>query len=151
MDYSRPAPAQNQASFFHDAGLLILRWAAGFTLMFLHAREEGVRGWGHVWHKEPWPFAAEMADRGFPLPQAVAVAAVAIAMAGSVFLITGLLCRVSALLLLGCSLCGLFLYGGLPDLAERLWLYSGVYAALVVCGPGRLSLDALFTNRRPGR
>ena len=151
MDYNRPATAPHPVSFFHDAGLLVLRWAAGFTLIFLHAREEGVRGWGHVWHKEPWAFATEMAERGFPLPQAVAVAAVAVAMAGSVFLITGLLCRVSALLLLACSLCGLFLYGRLPEVAERLWLYSGVFAALVLCGPGRLSLDALFTNRRAGR
>jgi uncharacterized membrane protein YphA (DoxX/SURF4 family) len=151
MDYNRPSHASPAGLVVRDAGLLILRWCAGLTLILLHAWDEGLRGWKHIWHKEPWAFAGEITDRGFPLPQAVAVAAVVVAILGSVFLISGLLCRVSALILLACALCGLFLYGRVPDIAERLALYAGIYAVLVICGPGLFSLDAVFSNRRAGR
>ena len=151
MDYHRQPTAPPSGLLLRDAGALILRWCAGFTLILLHAWDEGLRGWKHVWHKEPWAFAAEMTERGFPLPEVVAAVSVAAAMLGSVFLISGLLCRVSAMVLLLCALCGLFLYGRVPDIAERLALYAGIYAALIICGPGRFSLDALFTKRRAGR
>ena len=149
MDFYRSPHAPPSGSVINDAGLLILRWCAGLTLISMHALDEGVRGWGHIWHKEAWPFAAEIADRGFPFPQAVAIAAVVIAVLGSAFIVLGLLCRVSALSLLACTLCALFLYGRVPDVAERLSLYAGIYGVLVLCGPGRLSLDALFSRRRP--
>src|SRR5688572_30296675 len=105
MDFNHSPHAPPSGSVIHDAGLLILRWCAGLTLIFMHALEEGTRGWGHVWHKEPWAFAAEITDRGFPFPQAVAIAAVVAAMLGSIFVVLGLLCRVSALVLLACTLC----------------------------------------------
>jgi uncharacterized membrane protein YphA (DoxX/SURF4 family) len=151
MDYNRSPLASSAGLAVRDTGLLILRWCAGLALIVYHAWNEGERAWKHVWQKEPWAFAVEVAERGFPLPQAVAVAAVAAAMLGSVFLITGLLCRISAVVLLAITLCGLFLYGGVPELAERLSLYAGIYLVLVICGPGRISLDALFSNRRSGR
>jgi len=151
MDFNRSPHVPPAGSVIHDAGLLILRWCAGLTLIIMHAREEGIRGWGHVWHKEPWTFAAEITERGFPFPQAVAIAAVIAAIIGSAFIVTGLLCRVSALVLLACTMCGLFLYGRVPDIAERLALYAAIYAVLVICGPGRISLDAIFSNRRAGR
>lgn len=151
MDFNRSPHAPPSGSVIHDTGLLILRWCAGLTLIFMHALDEGIRGWGHVWYKEPWEFVAEITERGFPFPQGVAIAAVAAAMLGSVFLVAGLLCRVSAFTLLACTLCGLFLYGRVPDIAERLALYAAIYAVLVICGPGRISLDALFSSRRAGR
>lgn len=151
MDYHRQPVAPPSGLITRDLGMFLLRWCAGLTLLLQHAWDEGVRGWKHVWHKEPWAWAVEVTERGFPLPEVVAAVAVAAAVLGSVFLLTGLLCRLSALVLLVCALVGLFLYGGVPDAAERLALYAGIYAVLVICGPGRISLDALFSNRRAGR
>ena len=151
MDYSRTPHAPPPGLLLRDVGLLILRWCAGLALLFFHAWEQGVLGWKHVWQKEPWAFAVEMADRGFPLPEVVAAVVVVAAALGSVFLLTGLLCRVSAAVLLVCSLCALFLYDKVPDTAEKLILYSGIYLVLVLCGPGRFSMDALFTGRRAAR
>lgn len=151
MDYSRTPHAPPSGLLIRDAGLLILRWCAGLALLVFHAWDEGVLGWKHVWQKEPWAFAVEIADRGFPLPEVVAAVAVVAAALGSLFLLTGLLCRVSALVLLAFTLCAIFLYGRLPEMGEKLLLYAAVYLVLVLCGPGRFSLDALFTERRAVR
>jgi uncharacterized membrane protein YphA (DoxX/SURF4 family) len=148
MDYNRPTHVPSAGLVVRDAGLLILRWCAGTTLLLLHAWEESIRGWKHVWHKEPWAFAVEITERGFLFPEVVAAAAVVVALLGCVFLISGLLCRFFSLLLLACALCGLFLYGRMPEIAERLALYAGIYAVLLICGPGRFSLDALLSHRR---
>ncbi len=148
MDLSRPASPSLLGSALRDAGLFILRWCAGVTLLAFHAWREGVLGWRHLWYKEPWNWSVEVAERGFPLPTAVAVASVVAAIAGSIFLLTGLLCRLSAAVLLAGALCGLFLYGRVPETAERLALYAGIYTVLVLCGPGRLSLDHLFSAGR---
>ena len=151
MDYSRTPHAPPPGLLIRDAGLLILRWCAGVALIVFHAWDEGVLGWKHVWQKEPWAYAVEIADRGFPLPEVVAAVTVVAAMLGSLFLVSGLLCRVSALVLLACTLCAVFLYGRLPETGEKLLLYAAIYLVLVLCGPGRFSLDALFTGRRAAR
>ena len=152
MDYHRNPHAPPPGLLIRDAGLLILRISVGLALIAFHAWDEGVRGWKHLWYKEgPWAWAAEVSERGFPLPEAVAATSVAVAMLGSVFLLTGLLCRLSSAVLLAGALCGLFLYGKVPEMAERLALYAAVYAVLLICGPGRFSLDALFTSKRLAR
>jgi uncharacterized membrane protein YphA (DoxX/SURF4 family) len=148
MDYSKPTAVSSAGLALRDAGLFVLRWCAGITLLSFHAWQEGVRGWRHVWQKEAWPWAVEVAERGFPLPETVSAISVTAAIVCSVLLLPGLLCRLSASLLLAGSLVGLFLYGQLPEIAERLALYAGVYAVLVLCGPGRLSLDHLFAGKR---
>ncbi len=147
MDHFRNPHALPAGFVLRDAGLLVLRWCAGLALIFFHARAEVVAGWEHVWHKTPWPYAAEIAERGFPLPEAVAIASAVAAMLGSVLLITGLLGRISALVLLVCALCGVFLYAKVPFVAEKLILYAGVYLVLLLCGPGRFSLDAMLVRR----
>lgn len=147
MDYYRNPHAPPPGYFLRDIGLLVLRWFTGIALIVYHAREEVVAGWQYVWHKVPWPYAAEIAERGFPLPQAVAVASAVAAMLGSAFLVTGLLCRVSALVLLVCTLCAFFLYARVPAVAEKLVLYAGIYLVLLICGPGRFSLDAILSSR----
>lgn len=151
MDYSRNPHAPPSGLFIRDAGLLILRWCAGLGLIYFHAWDEGALGWKHVWQKEPWAYAVEIAERGFPLPEVVAAASVAAATLGSLFLVSGLLCRVSALVLLACTLCAIFLYGRVPEPGEKLLLYAAIYLVLVLCGPGRFSLDALLTRRRAAR
>jgi len=148
MDYYRNPHAPPPGLILRDAGLLILRWAAGLALIFYHARAEVMAGWQHVWHKAPWPYAVEIAERGFPLPEGVAIVSAVAAMLGSVLLISGLLCRISALVLLVCTLCGIFLYARVPDVAEKLMLYAGVYMVLVLCGAGRFSLDYLLAGRK---
>lgn len=151
MDFYRNPHAPPAGLIVRDAGLLLLRWCAGLALIFFHAREEVVAGWRHVWEKTPWAYAAEITERGFPLPEAVAIISAVAAMLCSVLLITGLLCRVSALVLFVCTLCAIFLYARVPEVAEKLLLYAGVYAVLVICGPGRFSLDALLVGRHTSK
>ena len=151
MDYYRPHTAPPAGLLLRDTGLLLLRLAAGFSLLLFHAWNEGLLGWKHVWEKTPWPFAAEIAERGFPFPEAVSIIAIVAATLGSFFLITGLLCRVSAALLAVCTLCGLFLYVGIAEVAEKLVLYAVIYLVLVICGPGLFSLDSLLGGRRNAR
>jgi uncharacterized membrane protein YphA (DoxX/SURF4 family) len=148
MDYYRNPHAPPPGLFMRDTGLLVLRLFAGLALIVYHARAEVIAGWQHVWHKVPWPYEVEIAERGFPLPEAVAIVSAVAAMLGSALLITGLLCRISALVLLVCALCGLFLYMGVPAIAEKFVLYAGVYMVLVLCGPGRISLDSILTGRQ---
>jgi uncharacterized membrane protein YphA (DoxX/SURF4 family) len=150
MDYYR-SPQAPPGLIVRDAGLLLLRWFAGLALIFYHAREEVMTGWRHVWYKTPWPYAAEITDRGFPLPEAVAIVSAVVALLGSALLVSGLLCRISALALLACSLCALFLYASVPPVAEKLVLYTGVYLVLVLCGPGRFSLDSVLMSRQSKR
>lgn len=151
MDYHRNPHAPPPGLLIRDAGLVILRWCAGLGLIIFHAWDEGVLGWKHVWQKEPWAYAAEIAERGFPLPEVVAAATVVAAALGSLFLLTGLLCRISAMVLLACTLCAGFLYGRIPEMGEKILLYAAIYSVLVLCGPGRFSLDALLTGRRAAR
>jgi uncharacterized membrane protein YphA (DoxX/SURF4 family) len=33
-----------------------------------------------------------------------------------------------------------------PPVAEKLVLYAGIYLVLVICGPGRFSLDAILSG-----
>jgi len=148
MDYYRPNNIPPAGQIVRDTGLLLLRLVSGLALLIYPAWGEGIAGWRHVWDKTPWPFAAEIAERGFPLPEAVSIIAVAAATLGSFFLITGLLCRISALVLSICTLCGLFLYGSIPEISEKLVLYAVIYAVLVICGPGIFSLDSLLSGRR---
>jgi uncharacterized membrane protein YphA (DoxX/SURF4 family) len=150
MDYYR-SPQAPAGLIVRDVGLLLLRWFAGLALIFYHAREEVMTGWRHVWYKTAWPYAAEITDRGFPLPEAVAIVSAVVALLGSALLVSGLLCRISALALLACSLCALFLYASVPPVAEKLVLYTGVYLVLVLCGPGRFSLDAVLVARQSKR
>ena len=151
MDHYRNPHLPSPGLLIRDAGLFILRWCAGLALAFFHAWDEVMAGWKHVWEKAAWPYAAEIAERGFPLPVAVAVASAVIALLGSIFLITGLLCRASALVLLVCTIMGIFLYWRIPETGEKLMLYAGIYFVLVICGPGRFSLDALIGSRRTSK
>ena len=152
MDYYRNPQASPPGLIVRDAGLLILRWCAGLALIFFHAWDEMTAGWQHIWHKTPWPYALEITERGFPLPEAVAIVSAVAAMLCSVLLVSGLLCRVSALVLLIGTLVAIFLYARIPSMGEMLLLYAGIYGVLLLCGPGRFSLEALLNGRRsPGR
>ncbi len=148
MSYHHAPAADPPALIIRDGGLLILRLSAGLGLILFHAWREACGGWAFLWRKEPWPFAREVAERGFPLPEIVAGVAAAAALLFSAFLAAGLLGRVSALVLLGCALTGIFLYAGIPVMGELIALYAAVYLVLTLCGPGRFSMDGLLSGAR---
>jgi uncharacterized membrane protein YphA (DoxX/SURF4 family) len=150
MDHYRNPHVPPPGLLIRDVGLLILRWCAGLALILFHAWDEVIAGWKHVWEKTAWPYAVEIAERGFPLPEAVAFASAVAALLGSMFLVSGLLCRISALILLLSTTVAIFLYGRVPDLGEKLVLYAGIYLVILICGPGRFSLDAILSGRRTG-
>ena len=148
MSYHHSPAADPPALIIRDGGLLILRLSAGLGLIFFHAWREAHRGWEFFWRKEPWAFAAEISERGFPLPEIVAGTAAAAGLLFSGFLVAGLLGRVSALVLLVCALTGVFLYADVPVTGELIALYAAIYLVLTLCGPGRFSLDGLLKSAR---
>jgi uncharacterized membrane protein YphA (DoxX/SURF4 family) len=146
MSYHSSPATDPPALIIRDGGLLILRLAAGLGLICFHAWREALSGWQFFWRKEPWIYAAEIAERGFPLPEIVAAVSAGAGLLFSGFLAAGLLGRLPALVLLLCALTGIFLYAGVPLLGEMISLYAAVYLVLTLCGPGRFSLDSLLRS-----
>ena len=148
MEYHRNPHAPPPGLALRDIGLAVLRVVTGLTVVGFHARDEVMNGWRHLWHKEPWAFAASLAESQFPLPVVVATVASVVALLSSLFLVSGLLTRLSAGLMLGMAMVGAFLYWSIPVTAEKLVIYMAIYGALLLAGPGRFSMDALLAGRR---
>ena len=147
MEYYRNPNAPTAGLIVRDVGLLILRLGAGLTLGFFHGWQHLMRGWQHLWYKQPWNLVDLLKEWGLPFPVVLATAAGLIFGLCSVGIFLGLLSRFSALLLLICALVGAFFSLFQPE-AEMLWLYATVYVVLLFCGPGCFSLDHVLNRRR---
>ncbi|MES2708394.1 MAG: DoxX family protein [Verrucomicrobiota bacterium] len=146
MEYYRTPSTHPQgfSSLLQAVGLLLLRLTAGLSLLVWHGWREAFGAWLHLWRKTAWPFPETLKSLGFPWPLPVGVALVVIGVFCSIFLVLGLLTRVSAALLGTAAVTSAILYQAYPDRAEKYLLYAGAYLALLLSGPGWLSADGLL-------
>jgi putative oxidoreductase len=128
--------------FLQSAGLLVLRVWLGLSMLLLH-------GWGK------WQKSAELAG-GFPDPFGIGSApslylAIFAEVVCSVLLLLGLATRLALVPLVITMLVAFFLvHGGAlsgESSGEMAFIYLGGYVALLLTGPGRFSVDALFLRR----
>lgn len=146
MEYYRTPPSHPQGfqALLQASGLLLLRLTVGLNLLIWHGWRESFGAWLHLWRKTPWAFPETLASLGFPWPIPVAVTLVTVGVLGSIFLILGLLTRISATVLATAAVTAAILYQAYPDRSEKYLLYAGAYAVLVISGSGWLSADGLL-------
>ena len=127
---------------------LFLRAGAGVLLATEHVGPELVPAWKFVWDKQPWDFVDMIASTGTPLPALVAPAYILVASLAIFALVFGLITRLSAIVLTILAVIA-FPTAYAVGFAETSLLYLLIFGAIVLLGPGILSLDALLTYRKP--
>ena len=127
-----------------DLGLLFLRVSFGLCLFLKHGFEK-VTGFGRMVQGFPDPFHI-----GAPLSLSIATASDVVA---AVFLIVGFATRPCAFFVASNILVAwLFVHHGMffgkdADHGEICVLYVCGFLAILLCGPGRYSVDALLTAK----
>lgn len=151
-DYSRTAPVASTNAATRHLGLLILRLTAGGSLLFWYGGRQALVGWSHIWHKTPWALPGQLTSLGFPLGVPTAIFLVVLTLLGSLFVMIGLLTRLSALSLGLVASVTALLFTAHPAIEEPAILYTGLCLAISLCGPGLLALDEVLkskSRRRP--
>lgn len=152
FEYNRPVPPVPSANVARNLGLLVLRLATGGALLYWHGWKGSLAAWSHIWHKTTWDLPGQLATLGFPIPLPLGLTLVVTALLGSLFLILGLLTRLSAVLLALLAVITALLYRAHPGIAEMAVLYTGACLTISLCGSGAMALDRLLravTTRRP--
>ena len=134
----------NRDSSATDLGLLFLRTSFGISLFLKHGFEK-ITGFGKMLQGFPDPF-----HLGARLSLSIATASDMIA---AIFLIVGFATRPSAFFV-ACNIliAWLFVHHGMffgkdADHGEVCVLYICGFLAVLLCGPGRYSVDALLTAK----
>ena len=128
-------------------GVIPLRIGAGATLLYMHAWQEAVSAWQHLWNQAPWGSIATLTTAGLPLPQVLATVAAAVAAFTAVSWILGFATRFAAFIFLPVALGALLVSNrtGQSIAAEACVLYFLAAVTLLVSGSGWLAVDTLFS------
>lgn len=120
-----------------DAGLLVLRLAAGLAMAFAHGIKK---------LPPPEPFVKGVEALGFPAPSLFAWLAGIGELAGGLLVAAGLLTRPAALTMAFTMAVAFFMQHGADPfkVKEPAFLYLAIATSLLLTGPGRLSVDALI-------
>lgn len=144
LDYSRPAPVVPPLSVARNAGLLLLRLTCGGSLLFWYGAREALNAWSHIWHKTPWGLPAQLTTLGFPLALPTALTLVVLSLMASVFIVIGLLTRISSVAISLVAAVTAVLFTAYPEIEEKALLYAGLCFAIALCGPGLFAVDPLL-------
>ncbi len=129
-------------------GLFLMRAIAGASMISHHAWAMVYSGWLHFWRGDEWLLVTAASKLDLPQPLVFALVFSSLLFVGSLFLIAGLLGRLTpAALLLG-SLAILYIAfsKGITEYIEPAIVYSAIYVGLAATGPGALCLDRLFVR-----
>ncbi len=151
MDYSRAPTTTSTATTARHLGLLLLRLTAGGSLLCWYSGRQALLGWSHLWQKTPWELPGQLTTLGFPLALPLAVFLVILTFAGALFMILGLLTRLSAILIAVVAAVTAILFTAYPVVEERALLYTGLCLAISLCGPGLIALDGALKARAKRR
>jgi len=130
-------------------GLFLMRAIAGASMIAHHAWAMVYTGWLHFWRGDEWLVAAAAEKIDLPQPLVWAVVFSIILFVGSLFLIGGLLGRLTSAVLLLATLAILYvaISKGITEYIEAGIVYAAIYVGLCATGPGALCLDRLFIGR----
>src|SRR5262245_48166515 len=125
-----------------DIGLALIRVGFGLSLALAH-------GLGKVSH--PDQFINGLTQGGFPAPALLGWAAILSEFAGGLLLALGLFARPAAAFVIGTlGVAAFHVHAADPYQKKELALaYTVIALAILIAGPGRLSLDALLARRTP--
>lgn len=148
--YDRSAPPPH-IQLLNSIGICLLRIGAGFVLFYAEGLSLATQVWQHLWHQAPWAFIDTVESAQLPMPKVVAITlAISIAFC-SVSLMLGFVTRFVSTLMLPVTAIAILIgnraeHG--PFSSESFALYFFIAVCLLICGPGVLSVDALFKLRR---
>jgi uncharacterized membrane protein YphA (DoxX/SURF4 family) len=136
-----------------DFGLLLIRIIAVVIFFYYQLVAQIGLGIDFVWDNGQWDLVTQLTDKGFPVPNVVALVSVAILAIALLGVCIGIFTRINALiltLLVGFVLLAPIILSATLN-PQSLALYVGLFAALSLGGGGRLSLDYALANRRERR
>ena len=138
---SLPLRFANATRLTPDLALLLLRVAFGASLALSH---------GLVKLEAPASFLQLLIKRGFPLPVFFGWAAILSEFAGGLLLALGSFTRpAAAFIVVTLGVAALDIHSGDPFAKRELALaYAVVALTLLIAGPGRFSLDRLWSTRK---
>ena len=131
-------------------GTIPLRLGAGASLLYLHAWAQAVAVFHFLWHRTPWDAVSQFEKAGLPFPKILAVSAALLATLVAISWLLGFLTRFFSFIFLPLAIGALWIANRNSQFvdAEVCVLYFFIALTLLISGPGWLSLDTLFRQRR---
>ncbi len=131
-------------------GIIPLRVGAGASLLYLHAWSQAVAAYHFLWSGTPWDAINHLKEVGLPFPTALAVTSALLTCLVAVCWLLGFLTRFFSGVFLPFALGALWVANRSSQFnnAEISVLYFLIALTLLISGPGWLSLDTLFRQRR---
>ncbi len=136
-----------------DFGLFVIRVMTVAAFFYYQLWDQVVSAQDYVWNSGDWDLISQLANKGFPFPNVVAVAGVLILVLGLLAALFGIFTRINALvvsLLIGFILIAPLILSSTLN-PQSLVLYLGVFIGLACGGGGRVSLDHFLAGRKARR
>ena len=142
-----PLLETKSGSAISQAGICIVRLAAGLFIAGFHGWPKLLQGLAHVRSGTAWPVLDGIVTLGIPFPTFWAFAATITYLVSGLLVAIGFLTRFAALDVLSTLLMAVYANSQLGRDNQLTLLYTVIFAGFVLCGGGRYSLDALLFGR----
>ena len=129
-----------------DAGLLMLRIGAGFSLFALFGLAKVKSAWAFSVHHEPWIFIEFLRRLGFPLPTVAAFVQTLNESVGALFVLIGFYTRVAAAVLGIAFVVATYCSAKIAQPSVFMAAcYCLMFVVLSLTGPGKYSIAHMRT------